>query len=326
MRENQKTHRPAGHVAKGKLDFAVRSENGLGKLDCLPREIRNMVYGFMVPSIATMAHRTDDSIINRVVLRALVEFPPLRTSKQLCVEFLEIYIRQSGFQESHDGLSFRSPVLETLLQFVDSRIRFRTYAGKLTIEIGTAYLYSEMRGYSEECRADHEPELPRQLNRLWSLHEKYDVPSHKLFIQMDYYEPGELIWRRIFGEGYDRVVPTHLYDKSEWIHKFDNMRSIIHMGDLDASAQDLITMTSSTISQVQDYCTSKFNEFRNTCTPAEYVLLERLVRKCGRDLIRRVVNFHISMMMIATEFWDAMEEQYNVHHLFDLAESRLDVD
>ncbi|KAL2030651.1 hypothetical protein VTO58DRAFT_108005 [Aureobasidium pullulans] len=316
MRENQNTHPPAGHATKSKLDFAVRSENGLGKLDCLPREIRNMVYGFMLPSIATMAHQPDDSAmahqpdestINRGVLQALVEFPPLRTSKQLCVEFLEIYIRQSSFQESHNGLNTRSPVLETLLQFVDSRIRFRTYAGKLTIEIGTAYLYSEMREYSEQCRASHESELPRQLKRLWSLHEKYGVPSHKLFIQMDYYEPGELIWRRIFGECYDRAVPTHLYDKSEWIHKFDNMRSIIHMGDRDASAQALMIMRSSTTSQVQDYCASKSNEFQNTCTPAEYVLVERLVRKviprhCDLDLIPEVVNFHISMMVIATEF------------------------
>lgn len=275
-----------------------------------------MVYGFMLPSIATMAHQPDDSAmthqpdestINRGVLQALVEFPPLRTSKQLCVEFLGIYIRQSSFQESHDGLNTRSPVLETLLQFVDSRIRFRTYAGKLTIEIGTAYLYSEMREYSEQCRASHESELPRQLKRLWSLHEKYGVPSHKLFIQMDYYEPGELIWRRIFGECYDRAVPTHLYDKSEWIHKFDNMRSIIHMGDHDASAQALMIMRSSTTSQVQDYCASKSNEFQNTCTPAEYVLVERLVRKviprhCDLDLIPEVVNFHISMMVIATEF------------------------
>lgn len=73
------------------VDFTVRSEHGLGHLKRFPREIRSMIYSSLMPTL--MVHGLQTATIDRCVVRKLVNTPILAISKQLCVEFLEVFMR-----------------------------------------------------------------------------------------------------------------------------------------------------------------------------------------------------------------------------------------
>lgn len=176
------------------LPFSFNSDDGLGTLYRFPKEIRNMIYGFVVPLVTALTH-DDNPAIDDDLVRALMAFPLLRTSKQLCVEFLGIYIRSIELEEIIQ-LVYSCQArhsLEALLAHVGRRIHVIPQPKELGCRTETDYFYINMWLCTVELEVDLMFLLPRQIKRLWTLHEKYSVTSDKLYIEMTYYEPAELI-------------------------------------------------------------------------------------------------------------------------------------
>ncbi|KAG9567101.1 hypothetical protein KCU71_g3389, partial [Aureobasidium melanogenum] len=179
------------------VDFTARSGNGLGDLGRFPREIRNMIYSSLVPQV--MPHAFEHKIIDRFAVRKLVNAPILATSKQLCVEFLEVFMREVHLEEDdgHDVNPRLPSCLERLLTFVETRIDFAFSTKRVGLAINTGYLGPHMMKYMEECSECHVDELPQRLQRLWDIHETYRIPSDQFYIDIDYYEPGCWIVARL---------------------------------------------------------------------------------------------------------------------------------
>lgn len=198
------------------VDFTVRSVDGLGDLDCIPREVRNMIYSSLARQI--MPRGFEHSTIDRFLVRELMNAPILATSKQLCVEFLEVFIREVTLEEDddlnedprhHDGYydesnehtrreSDRHPnCLERLLSFIDSRVNYAFSTKRIGIVINTVYLIEGLMKHLDESGVGDTHKLPRPLQRLWDIHEEYRIPSDQIYIKIDYWYPSA--WIRVAG-------------------------------------------------------------------------------------------------------------------------------
>ncbi|THZ65001.1 hypothetical protein D6C85_08475 [Aureobasidium pullulans] len=335
MRENQKTHPPVGQVTEKKfVDFSFNSDDGLGALSRFPKEIRNIIYGFVVPLVTASTQDEDDPTIDDGLVRALMAFPLLEASKQLCVEFLEIYIRSIKLEETtrldYSSSRLTDHSLEALLAYVGMRIHAIPHPTQLGFRIAPPFF--NMWVYTAELKDDVAHLLPRQVKRLWTFHEKYGVTSDKLYIKMTYSEPAELIASLASTSMTIRSSTlTHLFHTNYWLHKFDIITAKISISNRSASTQAMNDMVSSAGAQINEYRVSKMRDLQRNCTPAESIVLESVLNDevapfWDQRCVPRLVRLHATVIDTATELWVAMEEQYNVHHLFDLAESWLDLD
>lgn len=287
----------------------------------------------MVPLVTAATH-DDDPAIDDDLVRALMEFPLLETSKQLCVEFLDVYIRSIELEETtrldYSSSRLTDHSLEALLAYVGMRIHAIPHPKQLGFRIAPPFF--NMWVYTAELKDDVVHLLPRQVERLWTFHEKYGVTSDKLYIKMTYSEPAELIAsmactsREIMSS-----TLTHLSDPNGWLYQFDIITANISISNRRASTQAMNDMMSSIEAQIDEYCVSKLSNLRRDCTPTESILVESVMDNVVSPLwyqhcAPKLVRLHATVIDTATELWVAMEEQYNVHHLFDLAESWLDLD
>ncbi|KAG9651055.1 hypothetical protein KCU64_g8861, partial [Aureobasidium melanogenum] len=193
------------------VSFTVRSANGLGDLDCFPREIRDMIYSSLIPTL--MVHGLEQTTIDSCIVRELINAPILATSKQLCVEFLEVFIRDVNLEESNEYYDPRDPYddgfedaksrkshrckserspwsnlnsLEKLLAFVQARISYAFKNKKVGLKINTMHLDPDIMGDVAEYRDYELSELPGSLCRLWNIHERYKVAPDQIYINIDY--------------------------------------------------------------------------------------------------------------------------------------------
>ncbi|KAH0355750.1 hypothetical protein KCU83_g1430, partial [Aureobasidium melanogenum] len=174
------------------VNFTVRSANGLGGLDCFPREIRDMIYSSLIPTL--MVHGLEQTTIDSCIVRELVDAPILATSKQLCVEFLEVFIRDVNLEESNEYYDPRDPYddrfedanLEKLLAFVQPRIGFAFKNKKVGFKINTMHLDPDIMRDVAEFRDCELSELPGSLCRLWNIRERYKVAPDQIYINIDY--------------------------------------------------------------------------------------------------------------------------------------------
>ncbi|KAG9558331.1 hypothetical protein KCU77_g6504, partial [Aureobasidium melanogenum] len=193
------------------VNFTVRSANGLGDLDCFPREIRDMIYSSLIPTL--MVHGLEQTTIDSCIVRELVNAPILATSKQLCVEFLEVFIRDVNLEESNEYYDPRDPYddrfedaksgkshrckrerstwsnlnsLEKLLAFVRACISYAFKNKKVGLKINTMHLDPDIMRDVAEYRDCELSELPGSLCRLWDIHERYKVAPDQIYINIDY--------------------------------------------------------------------------------------------------------------------------------------------
>ncbi|THY69836.1 hypothetical protein D6C87_09246 [Aureobasidium pullulans] len=141
MRENQMTHpSPGGKILVDKVrfvDFTSHSEDGLGVLARLPREIREMVYGFLGSSLH--CHSLDGRCEKQTyyALRMLQDFAVMKTSKQICVEFLEAFVRKTVFVTYHEFCDCSDSHFETFLRYLNRRIRISPNIRQIGFRIDT---------------------------------------------------------------------------------------------------------------------------------------------------------------------------------------------
>ncbi|KAG9523208.1 hypothetical protein KCU93_g6647, partial [Aureobasidium melanogenum] len=308
------------------VDFTARSGNGLGDLGRFPREIRNMIYSSLVPQV--MPHAFEHKIIDRFAVRKLVNAPILATSKQLCVEFLEVFMREVHLEEDdgHDVYPRLPSCLERLLTFVETRIDFAFSTKRVGLAINTGYLGPHMMKYMEECSECHVDELPQRLQRLWDIHETYRIPSDQFYIDIDYYEPGCWIVARVPDS-----QPLETLTYQFWSHDFENISAVVTLSDEEASIRAFGDMRKKLRDQLTAYKAVKLREFRDIYDSEEdFLVMDKVLNSTLTRVYRDrpvpgLFDFHFDMGKTAINFWKAKEEQYSVWHLFDLAESWLEV-
>jgi len=222
----------------------------------------------------------DDPTIDDGLVRALMAFPLLETSKQLCVEFLGIYIRSIKLEETtrldYSSSRLTDHSLEALLAYVGMRIHAIPHPKQLGFRIAPPFF--NMWVYTAELKDDVAHLLPRQVKRLWTLHEKNGVTSDKLYIKMTYSEPAELIASLASTSMTIRSSTlTHLFYTNYWLHKFDIITAKISISNRSASTQAMNDMVSSAGAQINEYRVSKMRDLQRNCTPAESILLESVL-------------------------------------------------
>ncbi|KAG9757715.1 hypothetical protein KCU73_g4266, partial [Aureobasidium melanogenum] len=328
------------------VDFTARSGNGLGDLGSFPREIRNMIYSSLVPQV--MPHAFEHKIIDPFAVRKLINAPILGTSKQLCVEFLEIFIQKVNLEESDEDYDLDDPYvdvpedtesekryrckdepypdsLERLLGFVEARIGRDFTRKRVGLKINTLYLDSDILrnvgGHSGSILS----ELPVKLRRLWNIHERYDIPSEQIYINIDYWEPSAFIQ---YGAPYDQFATL---SSEFWSHDFEKSSAVVTLTDEKASIQAMNDMSTKLKDQLYAYKATKLQEFRKiNNSEVDYVVMEETLNWYVDGFyeewpIPEMLDFHTRMGKTAINFWKAKGEQYSVWHLFDLAESWLEV-
>ncbi|KAH0158503.1 hypothetical protein KCU67_g7488, partial [Aureobasidium melanogenum] len=324
------------------VDFTAPSGNGLGDLGRFPREIRNMIYSSLVPQV--MPHAFEHKIIDRFAVRKLVNAPILATSKQLCVEFLEVFIREVHLEEDDDNNEDPTPedddldegsrykperppnCLERLLAFVEARIDFAFSTKRVGIVINTVYLCSDMMKHIEETGEGDVHRLPQPLRRLWDIHEKYGIPSDQIYIKIDYWEPS---WYLRCGANY-RTRSTSL-PRNFWDHEFEHISAVVTLSNEEASIRAYGDMKKKLRDQLTAYKAIKLHQFRDICSSKkEHVTMDETLNETLYHFYYErpcpaMFEFHIDMGKTAIGMWKAKEEQYSVWHLFDLAESWLEV-
>ncbi|KAL2030244.1 hypothetical protein VTO58DRAFT_107598 [Aureobasidium pullulans] len=141
LKENQMTHpSPGGKILVDKVrfvDFTSHSEDGLGVLARLPREIREMVYGSLGSSLH--CHSLDGRCEKQTyyALRMLQNFAVMKTSKQICVEFLEAFVRKTVFVTYHEFCDCSDSHFETFLRYLNRRIRISPNIRQIGFRIDT---------------------------------------------------------------------------------------------------------------------------------------------------------------------------------------------
>ncbi|KAG9651172.1 hypothetical protein KCU95_g6581, partial [Aureobasidium melanogenum] len=316
------------------IDFTVRSQNGLGQLKRFPREIRNIIYSSIIPQL--MVHGPEQITIDRCIVRELVNAPILATSKQLCVEFLEIFVRVVNLEESdehHYDKEYRSrrpDCLEKPLAFINPRIETRFDSNKsLGLKMDVLYFVIEATGLIAPYENMQTKELRSRLLRLWDIHENFRVPSNKIHLNIDYHEPR--LWIEIAVE-HIKPLPKALQDLPEtfWSHEFENASAKVTLSDESASVQAMADMETKMRHQMLVYKDSKLRKFRALCaSERDRQFMEEAVEWILAELdqypFSGISRLHLRMSKMAINFWKAKEEQYSVWHLFDLAESWLEV-
>lgn len=323
------------------VDFTVHSENGLGHLKRLPRETRDLIYSSIMPSL--LVH-PGDTTINARVVRNLVNAPILGTSKQLCVEFLEVFMQEVHLEESDEHYfdeesrindfdctyhQWSPPCLEELLKFIRPRTNFRFHDNK---SLGLKIITLHLMGYSalneELCMQRDIEELPEKLQRLWQIHENFGVPSDQIYLNIDYYNPVHWIKKgiRVFSLG-NKL--TNL-SSSFWLDEFINASVKVTLSDEKSSFRAMKDMEVRLEDGLQAYKATKLRELQ-LVYPSEGSYqdmddsLQRVLTISQEHCFFPLLEHHIRMAKMANGFWKHKEEQYSVWHLFDLAESWLEV-
>ncbi|KAH0348419.1 hypothetical protein KCU81_g3257, partial [Aureobasidium melanogenum] len=306
------------------VDFGIRSEHGLGQFKRFPREIRNIIYSSMVPSL--MVHGLKPATIDRCVVRKLVQTPILATSKQLCVEFLEVFMREVNLEESdehHHSDNKRAECLEELLAFVKTRINIRSERNNsLGLKLNWSYFFLDAAGLLARFKAQQTKQLPRKLQRLWDIHEKFGVPSDKIYINIDYHDPK--CWIDVAVTSKPHPFPD--LPETFWHHEFEHASARVTLSDKSASMQAMADMDAKMRSQMSAYKASKLHQFRTLCnTEKDLQLMEEnldwILGGLEQHPLAGLLKLHSSMSEMAINFWKPREEQYSVWHLFDPAET-----
>ncbi|THZ79420.1 hypothetical protein D6C84_07886 [Aureobasidium pullulans] len=313
MRENQMTHpSPGGKILVDKVrfvDFTSHSEDGLGVLGQLPREIREMVYGFLGSSLH--CHNLDGRCEKQTyyTVRMLQNFAIMKTSKQICVEFLEAFVRQTVFVTYLEMRNCSDSHFETFLRYLNRRIRISPNIRQIGFRIDTM---------------EHEKffkSVARYLKRLWRSREDHKIPPNRLFIATQHKSLAELI------DDTGTYLPGYFEDPYAVVG-YNNIEVKIFPSDRNMSMRLLANATArwqdcfraAFLSRMEDIDRIRRHRSFDDST------IENQLRKAIAGPQQRheaLMKRHDALIHQTADLWTAMEEQYSVYHLFDLAESWL---
>ncbi|THX60095.1 hypothetical protein D6D06_01494 [Aureobasidium pullulans] len=255
----------------------------LGLFDKLPREVRDMIYGFWA-DLQLNRYRnpqTKACDVSRAV-QQLKMHPTRLTNKQFFVELLAASIRTRSFWQSYSGVFS----LGEFVKFVSTRLGAPTR------------------------------ELRNSLRKLWNLRDDYRLETPNFFLDIHYGWARDYMIKHM-GSRHQRGDLT-----SDC--KFDDMRVQIYPRDKPASIKSLQQAMRRLGSQADDCYVASISRPSEHTYPNERL---RAANICAALLdlknagIPRLEAIHQEFMDQSHQFWEAMENQYNVGDFFSLMES-----
>ncbi|THW14162.1 hypothetical protein D6C98_09344 [Aureobasidium pullulans] len=287
----------------------------LGLFDKLPREVRDMIYGFWA-DLQLNKYRdpqTKATGVSRAV-QQLQMYPTRLTNKEFFVELLAASIRARSFWQSSGGVF----VLGGFVKFVSTRLGVGFPIGDLGLPVSVlpfclnygrplpSYLKAPTRGLRDGLR------------KLWNLHDDYKLETPNFFLDIHY------------GWARDYMI-HHMNSRRQRGDltsdcKFDDMRVQIYPRDKPASIKSLQQAMRRLGSQADDCYAASISRSSRHPHPDEQL---RAANICAALLdlknagIPRLEAIHQEFMDQSHQFWEAMENQYNVGDFFSLMESGL---
>ncbi|CAD0019737.1 unnamed protein product [Aureobasidium pullulans] len=269
-----------------KIDYTVKTDEGLGNLRKFPREIRDMIYGFSEPPVSLYEQRT--STLTTRALRRLTKCPLLSTSKQLCVEFLESFVRgKTIVTSSVDGCPIQK--FEHFFIFMSKRID----------------LVSHMHLHCLELAA-------KGIKLLWDIHKNYNIPVSKLYLGIGYSKTLG------FFDFLYKLYGDHLYNDDDALSQvFYNMNVQVFPRNRSASFQSLQSLRNSLAHQQArlDICLQlKLKDIHKRLTEGHALEIDREVRKWMTEIrkpeaLKVLVDLQTAIIHQTVDLWSTMEEQ-----------------
>ncbi|THX11738.1 hypothetical protein D6D17_03670 [Aureobasidium pullulans] len=284
----------------------------LGLFDKLPREVRDMIYGFWADLQLNKYHdpQTKACDVSRAI-QQLKMYPTRLTNKQFFVELLAASIRTRSFCGAFS--------LGEFVKFVSTRLGVGFPIGDLGLPVFVlSFCLNYGRPLPSYLKAPTR-ELRNSLRKLWNLHDDYSLETPNFFLDIHYGWARDYMIKHM-GSRHQRGDLT-----SDC--KFDDMRVQISPRDKPTSIKSLQQAMRRLGSQADDCYAASISRPSEHTYPNERL---RTANICAALLdlknagIPRLEAIHQEFMDQSHQFWEAMEDQYNVGDFFSLMESGLD--
>jgi len=263
-----------------------------------------MIYGFSEPPVGLFEQGTKRHIDE--AFRRLSKCPLPSTSKQLCVEFLESFVRGKTFVACSEK---RSPVRQFMRFFISmsNRIDLTSLVRGLGLR-----RYSDCSSYSlrttAHARLDYLELAAEDTKHLWNIHKNYNIPVSKLHLSISYPKP--------FG------VMSFLYelDRGDWckethalLHAFDNTNIQTLLRDWSASLQCLHNSIAYQQDQLDAFLQLKLKNIHNRLPQNRALKVDREAREYVAKFkksegVKSLVEIHTAIVDQTFELWSALEK------------------
>ncbi|THY04113.1 hypothetical protein D6D01_10138 [Aureobasidium pullulans] len=153
----------------------------------------------------------------------------MNTSKQICVEFLKAFVRETAFVTYHEMGDRSDSHFETILCYLNRRIRISPNIRQIGFRIDTMT-------YSDPEHEKFFKSVARYSKRLWRSREDHNMPADRLFIATQHKGPAELI------DDTAAYLPGYFEDPYAVVD-YDNIEVKIFPSDRNMSIRSLANAT-----------------------------------------------------------------------------------
>lgn len=185
------------------------SEDGLGTLAVLPREVRDIISSYVAATV-----KYSDPTYRAWCFRKEIRLCAfVRVSKQLRQEFFESFLRHNDF--SIDYFPGSIGEMNNFLRHVSPMTDVATHIRALGIRM-KSHLFDEYKDdfttiQASQINRPHEIHwVFRRLRRLRSCFDVYSIPLHKLYIEMTYILPLYIDWTARNGPFWNTILQKYL--------------------------------------------------------------------------------------------------------------------
>lgn len=215
---------------------------------------------------------------------------------------------------SHDACTHRN--FERFLDFINRRIDLGSY----TRGVGfwfycyVPWEWPNVPYRTLRVRARCHRLVPRTVDQLWEWHEEFRIASKDLYIGIKHSSPGPSTLRHMHREYTD-------CESAAWYFEFDDVNIEISVIDFEASIASLKKAVVHIQSQIDQQHVLRINNV--PCWPHSPITKPSSPPTKPDLCPTFLLELHTSTINQVIGPWRAKEEQYGVHHLFDIAESWL---
>lgn len=244
----------------------------------------------------------------------------LSTSKQLCVEFLESFVRGKTFVPRDED---SNPIqqFERFFIFMSKRIDLATHIRGLEVQ-GCSNLCIYASTITPELRLHCLELAAKNTKHLWNIHKNYNMPSSRLHLNFGYARPFGLLGLlyELSGDDLHTCEDARLY-------VFHNMNIQIFPRDRSASLQSLHNSIAYQQAQLDKYLQLKLKDGHKRLSGSRALEVERETRSYVAEFkkskgIKALVELHTAIIHQTFDLWNALEEQDRADGNVDSAGSK----
>lgn len=294
----------------------------LGQLARLPREIRDIVYNYMVYNI-TRALDYQPRFEETPMLQAIASCTLSQTNKQLFAEFVETHARQTDFTlpESH------SHTLEDILDSIQKRTGMNFQFKQFGYSIIRSYFWAA-HGSPSACRCLRltTRETGHGLTRLWSFHDKYGFSARRVFADVPYGSVDWFVYFCIPERDGSRFLYRPIDLCKDTIRERDTLQVKIWVTDRDRSVKELDDAMDRLEALLDGFLDRMHHQLWRVDWTDARKLAAKNVLDSAVNIARTPSDFvdlrklHMFMIDRTIEFWKRQTEGYGLEDLFKLAE------